>query len=161
MNKLQKYLLTIEALLKKNDVIFAYLFGSYSTGHENEMSDVDFAVYFSDKFSVSERHERQLELINSLNQLIGKEVDIVVLNNRKDEVVQEVFVKGKLIYNSQPEIQQKFRYEFTREYLDFLPHRQEYYDFVIQRLKNRQDSDERTQQHQESIEKIRRMSFDS
>ncbi len=39
----------IKVLEKESDVLFAYLFGSYAKGTQDEKSDIDIAVYLKDE----------------------------------------------------------------------------------------------------------------
>ena len=146
--------------LKNNQVVFAYLFGSVVRHKMNKMSDIDFAVCFPENFTSEQMTEHRLNLMLELNSILKRPIDILVLNNRYDELVMEVLRFGELLFEEDPSQRAQFRYQFTRHYLNFLPNREKYYHLMLLRLKQRKDSDERINQHQKSIKKIRRMSFD-
>jgi hypothetical protein len=69
-NKLKK------ALEKDENVVFAYVFGSYVNGIPTPKSDVDVAVYFKKPPRGTEILDYAVKLSNFLN----KEVDLVIFN---------------------------------------------------------------------------------
>jgi len=58
---------------KREDVIMAFLFGSFSKGIEGKTSDVDIAIYFKDE-------KDKMKIWCDIERLLKKEVDVVVLN---------------------------------------------------------------------------------
>jgi predicted nucleotidyltransferase len=58
--------------------LMAYLFGSHSKGKANKESDIDIAVYLKD-FSNS----TTTDLWNRLEDLLKKNVDLIILNNAR------------------------------------------------------------------------------
>ncbi len=58
------------------NVIFAFIFGSAVTGKLRKGSDLDIAIYFEQPPEGMDL----LHLINTLSELVGKDVDVVVLN---------------------------------------------------------------------------------
>ena len=79
-NKLKHYFST------RNDVAFVFLFGSYARGTENLQSDVDIAVYFYPNSRYPLEYEQDFhfetedEIWADLERLLGKEVELLVLN---------------------------------------------------------------------------------
>lgn len=83
-------------LLKRHDVIFAYLFGSHTTGLQNEMSDIDLAVYTTGEMSLLE----QGSLVSHLEMITGYDVDLVILNalyERNPELAYTIVFNGELL----------------------------------------------------------------
>lgn len=106
----------------------------------NRISDVDVAVYFSDLVPVEQYLEQRLDLIAELSRILNREVDVLVLNQRCDELVLVVLKYGRLIFEDNSPQRIQFRYQFTRQSLDFLPYRD--YNFseeCISILKNIRD----------------------
>ena len=60
-----------------SNVSFALIFGSYASGRQTKLSDLDIAIYFDNPPDGLDL----LSLINTLSDLIGIEVDLAVLNN--------------------------------------------------------------------------------
>lgn len=61
------------------DILFAWLFGSVATGRDNDRSDVDIAVYVSNRDRLVDA-DWYLGLKADLMTITRKEVDLVLLN---------------------------------------------------------------------------------
>ena len=83
-------MMNIEALKNyfknRNDVAFAFLYGSQAKGNATQLSDVDIAVYFSPERRHPVEFEEEVfckgedEIWSDMEQLIKKEVELLVLN---------------------------------------------------------------------------------
>jgi uncharacterized protein len=79
-----------EYLSKDDNVLFAFLFGSYATGKQKKRSDIDVAVYFNnppcglDLFS----------LINTLSDICAADIDLIVLNTASPLLRHQVMKHG-------------------------------------------------------------------
>ena len=104
---------------KKDEIIFVYLFGSYSENKQNSKSDLDLAIYFKkpDKISLTELNYELSKLLS-----IDK-IDIVVLNKASILMQFRVIQRGKLVY-CKDEIT-RIRYE--AKIMSFYYDRQYYY----------------------------------
>ena len=73
-----KLLPKVETYLRyREDVQFAYLFGSYAKGKITPLSDVDIAVYLSG----SNFSQKRLEILGGLIEVLKTdEIDLVILN---------------------------------------------------------------------------------
>ncbi|NIM11746.1 MAG: nucleotidyltransferase domain-containing protein [Candidatus Aminicenantes bacterium] len=80
VNRLREY------FLNRGDVAFAFLYGSYARGTPHKHSDVDVAVYFypGERYPVPYEEEiyydGEDEIWAELDQMLGKEVELLVLN---------------------------------------------------------------------------------
>ncbi len=80
LNKLKHY------FLKRTDIAFAFLYGSYARGTAHKNSDVDIAVYFYPAVRTPIQYEEEVyyngedEIWADLDLLLGKEVELLVLN---------------------------------------------------------------------------------
>jgi len=64
-------------LKSRDDVLFAYLFGSLSKGRPSPLSDVDVAVFLRE----GDLSEKRLEILGHLMKILKTdEVDLVILN---------------------------------------------------------------------------------
>lgn len=82
--------MNIEALKNyfknRNDIAFVFLYGSQAKGNATPLSDVDIAVYFSPKKRHPVEFEEEIfykgegEIWSDMEQLIKKEVELLVLN---------------------------------------------------------------------------------
>jgi hypothetical protein len=73
-------------LAQRDDIVFAFLFGSQAHGIATHRSDVDIAVYFSPKvrypieFEMDCVYENEHTLWSDMEDIIGTDADMIVLN---------------------------------------------------------------------------------
>lgn len=79
-----------EELEKNDNVIFALVFGSYSTGRQKKQSDIDIAVYLKKIPDV----DTFLKLISKLADVVHKDVDVIILNTASVFMRHQVFKYG-------------------------------------------------------------------
>jgi len=78
---------------QRDEVLMAFLFGSCSKGHAGLDSDVDVAVYLKlDETALPEEEAQRFskttqDIWTNLERMIGREVDLVVLNEAAPTVV--------------------------------------------------------------------------
>lgn len=88
-----------EYFAKRNDVAFAFLYGSYARGTQHKNSDVDIAVYFFPEVRRPIQYEEDVyydgedEIWEDLDLLLKKEVELLVLN-RAASVVCASAIRG-------------------------------------------------------------------
>lgn len=107
IENLSKYLNT------NKNVLFAYLFGSYANGSQNDKSDVDIAL-FLDNVSLDE----QLQINYELSKLLKKDVDLVILNSVKNiYLLEDILLHSKVLKDDQ----NRFDFELKKQHeiLDF------------------------------------------
>ncbi len=80
------------SLLLNDNVIFAYLFGSFAKGEQTSSSDVDIALYLKDSSL-----DNQLQIIYELSKLLKRDVDLVVLNSVKNIYLLEDILKNSIV----------------------------------------------------------------
>lgn len=96
----------------------AYLFGSYATGQNNKMSDLDIAVLLSDNYKNT---EVKLELLKGLVELGYDNIDLVILNRLSIVGKHEVVKHNKILYKSDNFESNSYFSLVVRKYLDFKP----------------------------------------
>ncbi|WAM37231.1 type VII toxin-antitoxin system MntA family adenylyltransferase antitoxin [Caldicellulosiruptor acetigenus] len=84
---------------KEDNVIFAYLFGSYAKGKERENSDVDIAVYVNEEIANDSKKvlDFQIKHMSNISDILKKEVDLVILNHASPLLRHEVISEGILL----------------------------------------------------------------
>jgi predicted nucleotidyltransferase len=82
----------------REKVIAVYLFGSYAKGKEHASSDVDVGVLLGGS-SLDFFKERRKDYLIGLGRATRKDVDPVILNSAGEELLRQVFAKGKCILN--------------------------------------------------------------
>lgn len=111
----------ISDVLEKNlggeNVLFAYLHGSYAEGEETALSDLDIAVFAEEGLGLKE----MAGLSRKLSRELEVEVDISVLNDASTGFRHQVLKKGELIYSRDEVRRRRFEEEVYRKYLDMKP----------------------------------------
>jgi len=81
---------------KKQEVIAVYVFGSHAQGKKRESSDIDVGILL-DGNSSDFCKGRRTEYILELGRSTRKDIDPVILNSSSEELLRQVFLKGKCI----------------------------------------------------------------
>ena len=107
----------------QQDINLVYHFGSSLSGKQNEESDLDIAILFSEQPGP----EKILQLIEQLTDLFNNEVDLGILNNASPIFRMQVISKGKNIYFRNSKIKSNFVIRAANEYddLNYYRHIQE------------------------------------
>ncbi len=118
-----------EFIGSRNEILAAYLFGSYGTEFQTNLSDVDLAVLVSN--SVRPDLAYQLALSSRLADILQEEdLDVVILNNASVVMQFEVLSTGRLLYERDHELVCDFLERVLKEYGDFqIDLRQFYRDY--------------------------------
>jgi len=87
---------------KREDVAFAFLFGSAESGKIRSEGDIDIALYFWPEKDLEweafgKRYKGENAIGLDLERLLKKEVDLVVLNRARAVLADEIIRKGKPI----------------------------------------------------------------
>ncbi len=116
-----KEILEIE-LGKKEEIIFAYLFGSRAKENYGKLSDVDIAIYLNrEKMPKSSAYGYISELIVELEEALGEKVDVIILNESSLFLCYNVIKEGIIIMCRSEEERALFHFCVVRDYLDFKP----------------------------------------
>jgi predicted nucleotidyltransferase len=84
---------------KRNDIAFAFLYGSQAHGYATRLSDVDIAVYFYPRerrpieYESENNYDGEDEIWGDLERFLKKEVELLVLN-RAAATVAASAIKG-------------------------------------------------------------------
>ena len=103
-------------LAEKDEVIFAYLHGSFN---ETYFRDVDIAVYV-DEDKVGDFLDYELRISTEIENVIRLPVDVKVLNSAPLSFKYRA-IKGELLISKNEEIRFRFIERTLMEYLDFKP----------------------------------------
>lgn len=105
----------------RHDIVFAYLFGSFASGCENKLSDVDIAVYFS-RDVLSSDIKRYLDMKIELEELLKREIDLVVLNTAKPLLKSRILNNRIKIISRDSLTEGEFISRSFGEYFDVAPY---------------------------------------
>ncbi len=97
---------------KKENIAFAFLFGSFSKGRSTKISDIDIAIYYFPEnneidFESEKYFDDELEIWGNLEAILKKEVDLVVLNRAASTVAYNA-IRGKKIIIKDYDLYYKF-----------------------------------------------------
>ncbi|MGQ9552419.1 MAG: type VII toxin-antitoxin system MntA family adenylyltransferase antitoxin [Candidatus Bathycorpusculaceae bacterium] len=98
-------------------VLVAYLFGSQAKKIQTPQSDIDIAVLLSEPLKTL--LEYYLHLVNKLSEILGNNVDLIILNTAPPLLKHQVIKHGKIIYSRNEEARITFEARAQSEYLDF------------------------------------------
>lgn len=102
-----------EYFQKRDDVLMAFLFGSFAKGRVTKDSDVDVAVYLKDPKS-------EKDIWTQLPNAFGKEIDLVCLNEAPASLISNVFKTGIPLVVKDNKLYWRLYLEKSLEAEDFL-----------------------------------------
>ena len=87
---------------EREDIAFAILFGSAARGKVRKEGDIDIAIYFRPEKNVEwenfgRRYKGENRIALDLENLLKKEIDLVVLNRARSILADEIIRKGEPI----------------------------------------------------------------
>jgi predicted nucleotidyltransferase len=94
---------------------FAILFGSVVTDRFNDRSDIDCAVFFDHKLSF----EEMSRITGELEDLVGREVDLICLNQADIIITMQALANGKVIFVHDVSFYHLYKAQKITEYIDF------------------------------------------
>ncbi len=107
----------INYLEGRQDVEFAYLFGSIGKGKRLPLSDVDIAIYLKDSSLIQ---EKKMEILGILmNLLETDEIDLVILNEAPLTLRMKILEGKTVVVDHFPSLRHRFESLVMREYFDF------------------------------------------
>jgi predicted nucleotidyltransferase len=101
----------------REDILFAYLFGSHAKGFATHMSDIDIAVYsLAEKFD----SDSKLTLLHALSTTLKTEkLDLVLLNTAPITLAFKVLEHHVMLIDRDPLKRHRFESLVMRMYFDF------------------------------------------
>ncbi|WP_027363339.1 nucleotidyltransferase domain-containing protein [Desulfotruncus alcoholivorax] len=115
-------------LSKRNEIIFAYLHGSFIL--PVPCGDIDIAVYLQDSSVVPGYWEYEAKLSMLLDRLVGLPVDILTLNCAPVTIRYHATC-GKVLISKNEETRLTFLEATWREYFDYQPYLKAYYHDLL------------------------------
>jgi len=118
---------------KKEEVIAIYLFGSYAEGKERDSSDIDIGILL-DEDSLDFSKERRKAYIVGLGRSTRKNIDPVILNSASEELLRQVFLKGKCIVVRDPKKLAQFKMVMFAKIAEFGHYRSQMQSGLIRKI---------------------------
>lgn len=108
---------------QREEVLMAFLFGSWAKNQEGLESDLDIAIYFKNPRNVLEwqadsYYETENQVWAEIERIVGMEVDFIVLN-RAPATVADLALKGVPIVIKDHNCYMDFLLRITSEAIDF------------------------------------------
>lgn len=120
-----------ERLAREPGLVAAYLFGSQARGTAGERSDVDVGVWL---VSAPVRFEdAPYALAGELESMLGKPVDLVVMNSASPDVVHRILRDGELLVERDRKLRIRFEVHARNQYFDTQRLRDAYRRAVLSR----------------------------
>lgn len=109
-----EYLETLKDFFKDKDcVLMAFLFGSAAKGKQTKESDIDIAVYLKNY-----DESMVYSLWNQLEDLLKRDVDLIILNNANATIAWEA-IRGQKIVIKDEQLYINYMLDVSREAEDF------------------------------------------
>jgi predicted nucleotidyltransferase len=106
-------------------IVCVYVYGSVARGEARDASDVDVAVLYAQEPPPT-LDGLGLELGYTLERLLGKPVDLVILNRAPLDLIHRVLRDGVLVYDGDPSSRIRFEVQARNAYFDLLPYLRQY-----------------------------------
>ena len=102
----------------KPEIIAVYLFGSYAKGKEHRSSDIDIGLLFEtmDPFLIKKMADT---VMIDLSRILRKDIHPVILNLAGEELLRQIFLKGKCILDKNPKKLVRFKMTTFSRIADF------------------------------------------
>jgi len=111
-----------EALIKREEIKFAYLFGSHARGKAHKFSDVDVAICLDEKhLPMSGPYGYRSDLLVTLRQQLRQPLDLVILNEASLALRFRVIRDGRMLFCRDSRACIRFHEKTLHAYLDFQP----------------------------------------
>lgn len=101
-------------LLAFDDILFAYLYGSFARGNKHKFSDIDIAVYLRNPNA-----KRYLNILGAL-EIKGREIDLRILNNSPPLFRYRVIKDGILLFCRDEKLYEEFVFRTLIEALEYI-----------------------------------------
>jgi predicted nucleotidyltransferase len=128
---LSEALARMVAVLRRYQPVVIYLFGSRAAGTARPESDVDLAFLLSVGTPPLTGPER-IELVEELEEVSGRQVDLVLLNRSPLPLQFDVVRTGKVLWESDVEARTDWEDLIVRDYLDLEPWYRRSYEEILE-----------------------------
>ena len=101
----------------RQEVLFAWLFGSYARGRSHSHSDIDIAVYLKDRSLLNDA-DWYLGLKAEIMVLTHREIDLIILNNAKPLVKHAANMHKVMLLSRDALFEAEYSLRIVKEYND-------------------------------------------
>ncbi|MDR7871149.1 MAG: nucleotidyltransferase domain-containing protein [Tissierellaceae bacterium] len=126
----------MNTLIEYEDIIFAYIFGSYAQGKMRLNSDIDIAIYLSQKIDV----DKYIDIKMQLTEVCKTEVDLIILNDATPLLKYEIYKNNILLFTRDKDTETRYKVKTLFEFNDMKRYLNLTYDSTIERLRKEVES---------------------
>jgi predicted nucleotidyltransferase len=130
-DELKKHIATYCAT--RPEIVACYLFGSRAVGKERAGSDVDVAFLLDATILSTDYYGLKMSYYSGLERQLRLDIHPLIMNDAGEVVLGQVFGKGEVIYQQNPEALRSFR----RRKLPLIAEFSYYIDMRLNRLRLR------------------------
>jgi len=127
-----------EYLRERDEVIFAYIFGSFVA--KEYYHDIDVAVYLSDNFDKNDLKKfpygYESGMISQLNILVRKNIDFIVMNNAELYIQKKIINEGVLLFSKNERKRINYENYIRKMYIDTAHFRKIRRYYLTEKIKN-------------------------
>jgi len=91
------------------EIVACYLFGSRSVGKERPGSDVDVAFLLDNTVAAASYYDLKMSYYSELERALRLDIHPLIMNDAGEVVLGQVFGKGEVVYQQNPEALRSFR----------------------------------------------------
>ena len=117
----------------RSEVVAVYLFGSQATNKTVRSSDMDIGILL-DTYDHNTETEKKNQYLVELANILRKEVHPVILNSAGEELMRQIFLKGKCILVRNPEKLSLFKMTMYARIADFSYYRDQMQSGLIRNI---------------------------
>lgn len=110
-------------LRSRDDILFAYIFGSFA--RDENFADIDIGVFLREPDCLNTL-DLELKLETALQSLTRFPIDLRVLNNAPLSLVYNVIKESTLVVDKDADLRADFEGRIFKKYLDFAHYRKRY-----------------------------------
>ena len=115
------------------EIVACYLFGSHAADKERAGSDVDVAFLLDATILPADYYNLKMTYYSGLESVLRLDIHPLIMNNAGEVVLGQVFGKGEVVYQQNPEALRSFR----RRKLPMIAEFSYYIDLLLNSLRSR------------------------
>jgi predicted nucleotidyltransferase len=144
-------------LVEKEELVAAYLFGSFAQEKDHRLSDVDVALLLPHDTDQTTAFNTRLQVGAALEQVCQRPVDVVILNHAPPLLRFQVVQRGQVLVEKDHTARCLFQARTMSEYYDTKPYLDYQLSHVIKRIRE-EGLGAGHQDHCDTLEQARRIS---
>jgi len=117
----------------KKEVIAVYLFGSHAEARVRPFSDIDIGILLDRRYQ-SSADKKRMAYMTELSRILRKDIHPVILNSASEELLKQIFSKGKCILVNNPKELAYYKMVMFAKIADFAHYRKQMQSGLIKKI---------------------------